>query len=204
MPSDLRSLLQHKSVLVFDYDQTLVDSAELHAAAFVAALRKFDLEVDYSDIAGLSTIEAMRRILSRHDLDMTDEEIMALASAKQAVARESYGEKLELMPGAKDFVCWAKDRYKLAIFSSGSRSAITTGLEKFGFEGLFDPIVSAESVAQHKPDPAGLNLVQRMTNATAPQMLLFDDSPHGRTAALALGVDFIDVVATPFDEMIYR
>jgi hypothetical protein len=35
-------------------------------------------------------------------------------------------------------------------------------------------------------------------------MLLFDDSPHGRTAALALSVDFIDVVATPFDEMIYR
>ncbi len=184
----LQQLLQGKRLLIFDFDGTVADTSPLHAAAFVQVLAPLGVTVDYPTIAGLKTLDAMRQCLAVAGQRMQHAEVAALVAAKQQLVRQMISGGLKAMPGADEFLQWARPGYRLSMATSGSRATVALALAKLGYEGWFDPIICADDVQRAKPDPEGFLSVLTITGVLAREALVFEDSDAGLAAAASAGI----------------
>lgn len=190
---DLHQRLKGKRLLIFDFDGTVADTSPLHAAAFAQVLAPLGIAVDYPALAGLKTLDAMRKCLAATGREMPVEEIDTLVEAKQRLVRQMIAKRLSPLPGVDEFLRWAGTRYRLSMATSGSRGTVQLALKQLGYEGWFDPLVCADDVQHAKPDPEGFLTVLQITGIPAHEALVFEDSDAGFRAAVFAGLQFIDV-----------
>lgn len=190
--NDLQSLLDGKQLLIFDFDGTVADTTPLHAEAFRQVLSPLGIAVNYPAIAGLKTLDAMRKCLADAGLVRSDEELQRLVSAKQQSVRHMISRELSALPGVDEFLRWARPRYRLGMATSGSRGTVELALRKLGYVGWFEPLVCADDVLNAKPDPEGFLTVLKMTGTKATDALAFEDSVAGFAAAHAAGLALVD------------
>lgn len=196
-----RHMFQGKRLLLFDFDGTVADTTPLHAAAFAQVLSPLGITVDYPSIAGLKTTDAMRLCLASGGMDLTPAELSSLVAAKQKCVRVLILDGLKPLPGADVFLRRAQQHYRLAMVTSGSRGTVELALEKLGYVGWFDPLICAEDVLHAKPNPEGFSLALRTTGVSADSALVFEDSHAGFQAAVAAGLEYIDIVSTPWKDL---
>jgi sugar-phosphatase len=192
------SSLRCKRLLNFDFDGTVADTSPLHAAAFAQVLAPMKIEVNYSSIAGLRTIDAMRQCLAGVGRPLSDADVSSLVEAKQRCVRQMIARSLWPLPGVDEFLRRARSRFRLAMATSGSRDTVRFALEKLGYAGWFDPLVCADDVARGKPDPEGFLHVLRIAGVATREALVFEDSQAGFMAAAAAGLDFVDARSNPW------
>lgn len=194
----INNLLADKRLLIFDFDGTLADTSSLHAQAFSETLAPLGIIVDYSKLAGRKSVDALLQCFADAELTIPDKQTLTnLVLEKQGRVRTLINEKLEPLPGAHEFLLWAKKNYLIALVTSGSRDTVELALKKLGWMGWFDPILFAEDVANSKPNPEGFLRVLEITGTAVKDALVFEDSEVGFKAANASGIDFID--AQTFD-----
>lgn len=191
--ADLIEALQGKRLLIFDFDGTVADTTPMHTAAFFEVLAPLGIKVDYSSIAGLKTLDAMRKCLSSSSQLLNDSELSVLVVAKQKCVRQMISLSLLPLPGVDRFLRWARARYQLAMVTSGSYGTVSLALEKLGYSGWFDPLVCADDVLKSKPDPEGFLSVISQTGVPIAEALVFEDSDVGIAAATAAKLDCYDV-----------
>jgi HAD superfamily hydrolase (TIGR01509 family) len=189
---DLPSLLAGKQLLIFDFDGTVADTTPLHADAFSMVLSPMGIAVNYPELAGLKTLDAMRKCLVDAYLVPSDEELLKLVSAKQQAVRYMISRELSTLPGVDEFLRWARPCYRLGMATSGSRGTVELALQKLGYVGWFEPLVCADDVLNAKPDPEGFLTVLKMTGTKAADALVFEDSTAGFAAAQAAGLAYVD------------
>ena len=189
----LHKLLDGKQLLIFDFDGTVADTTPVHAAAFAEVLAPLGIMVDYSTIAGLKTLDAMRQCLNGAERTLDEAALAALVTAKQQCVRQMIGQALQPLPGVDAFLRWARPRYKLAMVTSGSRGTVSLALGKLGYTGWFDPLICADDVQQAKPDPEGFLTVIQRTGVPAKNAIVFEDSDAGLAAAASAELDCCDV-----------
>jgi HAD superfamily hydrolase (TIGR01509 family) len=193
--AEVAELLSGKRLLIFDFDGTLVDSSPLHARAFDEAFAPWNLAVDYSTIAGMTTEAAVDKIAIAAGLTFSDADRQAVVREKRARARLLIESELAPIAGSVDFVRAAARRFALALCTSGSRATVDVGLARVGLGGYFRPLVTAEDVSRSKPDPEGFLKVVAAHAIPAAQALVFEDAENGLAAAAAAGLDVIRIVA---------
>ena len=186
-------LLKGRRLLIFDFDGTLADTGPLHAKAFQEILGPYGIVVDYSTIAGMKTADAIKNCLLSAGHDLSTVEIGELVTAKQGYVRNLIQEKLLPMPGVDKFLRWAKQRYRLALYSSGSRSTVEISLRKLGYINWFEPMLCAEDVKMAKPSPEGFQKILQITNEKAGSAIVFEDSNAGLQAAASAKIEAVDV-----------
>ena len=191
--ANLNEALLDKRLLIFDFDGTVADTTPLHAAAFSNVLGPLGIAVDYPSIAGMKTLDAMRQCLVQAGRSPTQEEVTELAVAKQQCVRQMIVQALQPLPGVDGFLRWAKQRYQLAMYTSGSRATVHLALDKLGYTGWFNPLLCADDVHHAKPNPEGFLTVLKITGEAASQALVFEDSDAGFAAASAAGLAYFDV-----------
>jgi HAD superfamily hydrolase (TIGR01509 family) len=194
--TSLEVALKGKSLLIFDFDGTVADTSPLHEAAFSEVLAPFGLDVDYSSIAGLKTLDAIRKCFQSVGRVLDDSLADSLAISKQQSVRQMFGHKLQPMPGVEAFLLWARSRYRLAMVTSGSRGTVNLALEQLGYSDWFDPLICADDVKLTKPNPEGFLAVTQITNVPLHEALIFEDSFAGVTAAKNAGIDCFEVMST--------
>lgn len=187
----LTELLKYKKMLIFDFDGTLADTSPLHARAFSLVLAPYNITVDYNSIAGMRTKDAMIQCLINRGINLPLNEIDALVTSKQQCARSLIQNELQPLPGVDDFLRWAKPRYRLAMYSSGSRGTVSIALDKLGYTGWFDPLLFSDDVTHAKPDPEGYLKILTITGMDARQIIVFEDSVSGLRAARSAGMTTI-------------
>lgn len=187
--------LDSKKVLIFDFDGTLADTSPFHETAFNAVLAPWEIKVDYEAIAGLCTRDALASCFDVAGVNVSVSQLQALTLSKQALVRTLVQKDLRPLPGVDEFLRWARPRYHLALYSSGSRGTITLAMEKIGYTDCFDPIVCAEDVMHAKPDPEGFLRVLELTGSTSQEALVFEDSNNGVAAAVAAKCDVLKITA---------
>lgn len=188
--------LRGKRLLIFDFDGTVADTTPLHAAAFSEVLAPLGIAVDYSCIAGLKTLDAMRQCLNGAGHALDEAALAALVTAKQQCVRQMIGQALQPLPGVDAFLRWARPRYKLAMVTSGSRGTVSLALEKLGYTGWFDPLICADDVEKAKPAPEGFLMALQLAGVSASEALVFEDSEAGFQAAAQAGLGYVDVRRT--------
>ena len=195
--------LQGKKLLIFDFDGTVADTSPLHEAAFAKVLEPFGVGVDYSAIAGMRTAEALRRCFQLAGRLFPEQEMDALVAGKQSAVRSAIKDSLQPLPGVEDFLHWASSKFRLAMVTSGSRGTVSIALAALGYEGVFDPLITAEDVKRSKPDPEGFLAALRMCDCSASEALVFEDSDAGVQASQCAGISCWDVRVNPLDRCVY-
>lgn len=169
------------TTLIFDWDGTLADSAQLGLYAYQKTFAELGVpfpmaiyEQSYSP-NWYSTYEAL-----------------ALPREKWALADElwlkHYGEQTAgLIEGAGDTLLELRQRgYRLGVVSSGSESRVGREIEQSALSQAFEVVICNEHIVNKKPHPEGLEKALDCLNANPREAAYVGDAPEdiqmGRTA----------------------
>jgi beta-phosphoglucomutase family hydrolase len=176
--------------VVWDMDGVLVDSAPYHFRAWQEVFAAEGISFDQ---------EAFRRTFGqRNDTiiadvlgpDIPPARVAAIGAAKEARYRSLIArEGISPLPGASDWIRRLHERgIPQAIASSAPRANIEAVLKALAWETFFEAIVSAEDVAQGKPDPASFLIAAQRLGMPPDRCIVIEDAPAGIEAARRAGM----------------
>lgn len=161
------------TVLLFDWDGTLFDSAR---AGFVAFQKTFD------DLGILFTADFYRAHYTPNWYAMY--EALNLPTEKWQKADvlwlEHYGEQPpKLVEGAATTILELQSRgYRLGIVTSGTERRVTREIEQLGMSSIFESVICNEHIINKKPHPEGLEKAMRSLNTVSKSCCYVGDAPQ--------------------------
>jgi HAD superfamily hydrolase (TIGR01662 family) len=176
------------TTLLFDWDGTLVDSAQLGLTAFELSFAALGMTFDH---------EIYRAVYSPNWYSVY--EAMGLPKDKWQRADElwtqHYGEQSpELEEGAERTITELQQKgYRLGIVSSGNGRRVTREIANVGLDSVFEVVVCHEQMENRKPHPEGLETAMRLMDSSREESCYVGDSPEDiemgkRAALLTVGV----------------
>ncbi len=176
------------STLLFDWDGTLVDSAQLGLTAFEQSFAALGVAFDH---------DIYRRVYSPNWYSVY--EAMGLPKDKWQTANElwiqHYGEQTaQLVGGAQETIVGLRRKgYRLGVVSSGSDCRVAREIRELGLDSVFEAVVCSEQMEKKKPHPEGLETAMRLLGCSANESCYVGDSPEDiemgkRAGMLTVGV----------------
>lgn len=180
--------------VLFDMDGTLVDSRAVvdRVMRRWAAKHGFDVSHILAVSHGRRTIDSV----SEFAIPGMDVEAEAKEIEDQEVADT---DGIVAMPGAPELVARLGDRW--AVVTSAGRELAVRRLTAAGLP-IPAVLVTAEDVAQGKPDPAGYLKAAHRLGVPPDQCLVFEDAPAGLKAGQSAGCDVVAIMGAvlhPFE-----
>ncbi len=203
-------------LLLFDLDGTLANTEQLKAESYAYAAHQLrpdvaeaDVEKAYGACVGLSREEIATHLL--HAFRLEDAARQRDGSVEPweayvAVRLERYRAMLEdgalVRRHAREHaVALVRQAHEVArqtaLVTTSDRHNTDAVLAALGLADAFDTVVTADDVAETKPDPEGYRLALSRLGVGAADALAVEDSPAGLRAALAAGLPVL-AVPSPF------
>ena len=163
------------SLIVYDFDGTLVDSVADIADSVNLALIEMNLNTltreTIRENIGSGVVNLMTRSLMGSGCDDIDTAV--------SLFRKYYNhhmlDKTDFYPNGREIVEYFSDK-KNAILSNKPVALIEKILKALNFLQHFDSILGGDSLEVQKPDPKGLQLLISKLNCPAKQVLMIGDS----------------------------
>jgi beta-phosphoglucomutase len=194
----------HKfEALIFDMDGVLIDSEPLHARAKREALLEAGVIVPESLFAsyiGRSDKAMIYELAAEHGLN--EQRSVEILVRKHRIY-ESLEHTLRPVPGAIEFVHWAKSRYRLALATSATNRNREAALKSLQIESMFEVAVDSASFSQPKPSPEVFQIALERLDLAPTACLVIEDAVNGIVAARAAGC-FSAGLTTSFSEASLR
>ncbi|WP_259370040.1 MULTISPECIES: HAD family phosphatase [Halostella] len=181
-----------KAVL-FDMDGVIVNSedfwVELETEEILPAAVEGQ-EVSEDEITGINYREIYDYLDERYEVSVGREEWLEYY---ESAAGDIYAEKVDLMPGFRDLLAALHDRgLRVAVVSSSPHEWIGMVTERFGIDGEFDAVISADDVdADSKPEPDVYEHAAREVGVDPADCIAVEDSKNGVKSAKAAGMTAI-------------
>lgn len=191
------------SLIVFDWDGTLMDSASGIVASIQEASRAMGLEVPSreraSHVIGLGLHDSLR--LAVPDLPAPRYAEFVEHYRTHFLAREV---AMTLFPGVPELL--------EGLFESGFQLAVATGKSRKGLDrallasglGRFFSATRCADETSPKPHPAMLNELMRELSRLPDQLLMIGDTTHDLGMAESAGVDAVAVTYGAHPEALLR
>jgi beta-phosphoglucomutase len=180
--------------VVWDMDGTLVDTAELHFAAWVRLASELDHPFSRADFAatfGRRNPEILRFLFGDH---LTDASVAELGERKENYYRAAAELGVELLPGVRPLLeALHAAGFKQAIGSSAPRGNLELILRLTGITSFLEAIVSMEDTQRGKPDPEVFLVAARKLGVPPARSLVMEDAIAGVEAAKAAGMRCVAV-----------
>ncbi|TGE02715.1 HAD family hydrolase [Methylobacterium nonmethylotrophicum] len=188
--------------LIFDIDGTLLDSVDLHAAAWAEAFRHFGIDVREDAVRG--------------QIGKGGDQLMPVFVPPERLARE--GEAIErfrsdlfkrqYLPRVKPFqgvrALFARlkqEGHVLALASSGKADEVERYQEIAGISDLVDVATNSDEAERSKPHPDIFEAaLARLGHPHRGQAIVIGDSPYDAEAAVKAGLPAIGVLCGGFPE----
>lgn len=188
------------STILFDLDGTLIDSIELILESYRHTMRihRGDAMADALWLEGLGT--PLRVQFKSFTEDPVEIEAMIATYRDWNIA--NHDSMVVAYPGALETVKALKARgARLGIVTSKNDRGLARGLSHCGFDGLFESLVTCDTLAESKPDPAPVRKCLELMGQLTPtnSMLFVGDSPHDIAAGRDAGIDTAACLWGPFD-----
>ena len=177
--------------VIFDFNGTISDDEPVLDRLFCALASDLGVPMTsddyYRDLAGLSDVEIVRRIVERSGQSA---DLEALLREKIARYKQIVVEEPTIGDDAAAFVRTVADRVPVAIASGAVREEVEHVLRLAGLLDRFAAIVTVDDVTHGKPDPEGylLALERLGGDVAADEVLVFEDADAGVQAAKAAGM----------------
>ncbi len=180
------------SLVVFDWDGTLMDSTHSIVAAIQGACRDLDLPVpsvsDASWVIGLSLESALRRAVPELTQAMLPQFLERYRT--HYLLRDP---ELRLFDGVPALLAsLAEQNVRLAVATGKSRVGLTRALASTGLGPMFDATRTADETFS-KPHPAMLHELMSELDVTADRVLMVGDTSHDLQMAVNAGVHGLGV-----------
>ena len=178
--------------LIFDLDGTLSNSLPVHVATWNVVGEKvgfkFDEKIIY-EMTGRPTIEFAKRLVKENNLSISPEELVKLK-------QESFHEmvhKVEPVKEVMDIVNAYKGKLPMAVGTGASKRSAVMQLTTLNILEVFDAIVSADDVENHKPEPHTFLKCASLMNVAPEYCQVFEDGDLGIEAAKTGGMMVTDI-----------
>lgn len=161
------------STLLFDWDGTLVDSAQLGLVAYQKSFADLGVRFDHETYCAvyspnwLSVYEGLG--LPKEHWQRADE-----------LWTQYYCEqRAELIEGAGETVAELKQKgYQLGVVSSGNVSRVHREIIELGLGDFFDVVIGHEQISNRKPHPEGLEIALRSLGSSREDSCYIGDTPE--------------------------
>jgi len=169
------------TTLLFDWDGTVVDSAQLGLKAFEQSFAALGFAFDK---------EVYARVYSPNWYSIYE----ALGLPKEQWQRadelwiHNYGEQVaQPVAGAQETIHELKRKgYRLGVVSSGTECRVVREVSELGLEHVFEIVICNEQMTNKKPHPEGLETALRSLSCKCEHAVYVGDSPDdiemGRSA----------------------
>jgi HAD superfamily hydrolase (TIGR01509 family) len=182
-----------RAAILFDFNGVIIDDERQHCDALIATLGEYgyalDRETYYRDYLGFDDRECFRFSFARLGRPVDEGALAAAIERKHTHYAAALQGRMELVPGAAEFIeSAALDGLQLAIVSGALRREIELVLDLAGLRPHFAEIVAAEDVTACKPDPQGYRQAREALAVDARRCVVIEDSLPGLAAARAAGL----------------
>jgi len=181
--------------VIFDMDGLMIDTERIAWETFGDACRAFsripDFEV-YVQLIGTSYKETRELLTAGHGHDFPYDDIHSAWNT--LYLRTIKEEPIPLKKGLLQLLTLFKERhYKIAVATSTRRETALIKLKNAGLFDTFPNIVAGDEVINSKPAPEIYLKAAAMTGTDPSNCLVLEDSDPGVRAALAAGMQVIQV-----------
>ena len=178
--------------LIFDLDGTLSDSLPVHLASWHSVCEKLNCTFDERiliEMTGAPTISFAERIKREQNLEIGAEE---LAAMKQTEFWQNI-DRIKPHQAVIDLMKTAHGKIPMAVGTGASRNSALLQMKELEIDQLFDFIVTADDVENHKPNPDTFLKCSDLMNVPPEFCQVFEDGELGMQAAQAAGMILTDV-----------
>ena len=195
--------------VLFDFNGVLVDDEPIHLEAFQRVLAEEGIALTaedyYGKYLGHDDRSCFAAVLGAAGEQPTMLSMSPTPGLMRLIVRKSsyYQERIRergypLFPGAVELVReLAAAGRMLGIVSGALRDEVEGALRQSGLRNLFKTVITAEDIAEGKPDPEGYLRALEALNSVPPlperlihphEVLAVEDSPAGLAAAAEVGL----------------
>lgn len=179
------------STILFDWDGTLVDSAQLGLVAYEKSFAALGVPFDH---------EAYRAVYSPNWLTVYE----GLGLPKEHWQRadelwtQHYDEQnAKLIEGAGETVAEIRQKgYRLGVVSSGNDCRVNREIKELGLAGFFEVVVCHEQIMNRKPHPEGIEIALQQLRVAPTQTAYVGDSPEDIQMGKSANVTTVGVLST--------
>lgn len=179
---------------LWDMDGTLVDTAELHFAAWRQTCEELGRGFTRDDFAatfGLRNPEIMDKLFPGR---YSEAEVAAIGDRKEVLYRDAARAGVALLPGVAELMAGLhKAGFRQAIGSSAPRANLDLILEITGIAKYLGAVVGMEDTTRGKPDPQVFLVGAERLGVAPSGCVVFEDAPAGIQAARAGGMRCVAV-----------
>ena len=182
-----------KAVL-FDFDGVIVDTENIHIAAWQRTMLRMGWELTDDACARAAEIDDrvfLTELFAARKMDGAD--IDGWVRQKQDLAETMLADAPRVYPGVVPLIDELRGKTRLGIVTTTWRRNVTIVLNALGLADAFEVIVAKEDVAQVKPAPDAYHLALRRMTLTPDDAIAIEDSPTGVVSARAAGLRVIAV-----------
>jgi len=182
------------SLLIFDWDGTLADSAGHIVSSMQQAIAALNLpprsDQAIRELIGLGLVDAMQRLFPELDVD----DVLRLLGEYRRIAPGSMAHEAPLFAGAHEALLQLREQgYLLAVATGKSRPGLNRSFQAHAFlKPIFLTTRCADETAD-KPDPLILRQILEETGLRAEQALMIGDTDYDVGMANALGMPSLGV-----------
>lgn len=178
--------------LIFDIDGTLVHTLPIHykACQIVCKDYGFDFPLDFFyKYSGVPTVKTFEILMAQLGLDHDADKLGTLKDEKYL---EIISE-VKIIEEVYDIVLRYKDKLPMALGTGASRAIAERNLKAAGIFDMFDIIITADDVKNHKPFPDTFLLCAERMGISPAYCQVFEDADPGLKAAKDGGMMFTDI-----------
>jgi HAD superfamily hydrolase (TIGR01549 family) len=189
MPRELtRKPPQSLQAVLFDWDGTLLDSADADTAAYLAMFHELGIPWGMKELAAHYSPN-WHHVYRAAKVPRSTWEL-----ADKLWAKHYAHHRPTLVPGARQVLAWVAHRYQLGLVTSGDRVRVPRQLRYFRLTRLFATRVCAGDTPQKKPHPAPLRLALKQMCLDPRACVYVGDSPHDLEMSRRAGVRAIAII----------
>jgi HAD superfamily hydrolase (TIGR01509 family) len=188
--------------VIFDWDGTLADTRRAVVASFQKALKEINCAISDEFIErriGIGSAETFREIL-RSTKTRFDEALIKRLVEKKIQAEIELSSEVKLFPGALELLKALQGKVRLGLASMNNRRVINHMLNKMNIRRFFDAVLTAEDIAQSKPNPEIFLKCATKLKSAPSDCVVVEDSIFGVEAAKAAKMRCIAVLTGVYAE----
>ena len=186
-----------RSVVLWDMDGTLVDSAEYHFQSWLEAMAAEGRAISRTDFEATFGQRNDRILVQWLGSDVAPAVTARIADAKEVAYRRIVRERgIDPLPGAAMWLAYLDAHgWKQAVATSAPRLIVDVVLDVLHWSHFFGAVVAGEDVRSGKPDPDVFLTAAKRLAVLPGACVVVEDAAAGIEAARRAGMSSIGVAA---------